>query len=287
MDYDHIRRMLQQASIGAEAMRHLQNAQYPHQRIGIAAESAKNLHQIGMQNYIEGIVNLDKGIMNSDNLAGPRVPSAREFRAIPEAFRVPVPDLNQLAVTTAADAARSQGAEQLRKTVADLRREIVPNLPTEALAAAQYASLQQLGRQPLADAARALTERPFASVQEQYAETMRRAADLLSNPDVRRMIELADPEELVGGALDTSVEAGTAIGEVDAEDPASPSLDPGSAADALLPYVSYAILMISVALAVASGSSEFAQYQDALTEALKWLVILERALKQVTKRGDK
>jgi hypothetical protein len=99
------------------------------------------------------------------------------------------------------------------------------------------------------------------------------------------MIEEADPEYLMQEGAEALLEV-PAVPEERVED--APYLTPDLSASArnTLPYVSWAILMLSVALLMAASNPSYAHHAGPITETLAYLAIMERYLQLVAKKKD-
>ncbi len=287
MDYEHLRRNLERALPSRETIRnaeqqlkHLQQLRADPRTVSAYEQTLKHLQRPEMREYASSA-------LRAEELAKQRQAETFRYHAPPDALRS-YATANETAVRASVEAANSAYSAQFRRAAEEAARSLSINLPPEAIISAQYIAAEQLLKEPVREAARIAAQSVPADVQARYAETLRRAAEFLSNPDIRRMVELADPEELIDEALAPSQEAETTFGEVAAEDIEIFDLDLSSADDALLPYVSWAILVLSLAWAVASSEPSFVQYKAPLAETLAWLVFLERALKMVVerKKGD-
>ncbi len=283
MDHEHLRRNLELALPSRETIRnaeqqlmYLQQLRADPQTLSAYEQALKHLQRLGMREYASNA-------LIAGELAKQRQAETFRYHVPPDALRA-YATANETTVRAAVEAANSAYSAQFRRVAEEAARSVSINLPSEAIISAQYTAAEQLLKEPIREAARIAAQGVTADVQARYAQTLLRTAELLSNPDIRRMVELADPEELIEEALATFQEAEGTFGEVAAEDIETFDLDLSSAADALLPYLNWAILVLSLAWAVASSEPSFAQYKAPIAENLAWLVFLERALKMVVER---
>jgi hypothetical protein len=210
-----------------------------------------------------------------------------QFR-LPTAVYRPRIDLGENAAKAAFEAAQSAQAAQLKHVAKEVVNSFRVQVPAEALASAQYAAVRSMLEDPLWQRTVArLARAPMANAQKQYAETLRRATRLLSDETVRRMAELAESVQMLEQGAVAAEETDTLFeGMVTAEDVEPVALDPNSAIDTLLPFVRWAILILSIAAITAASDPNYAEYKEPIYDALSRLAILERALDLCRKRDE-
>jgi hypothetical protein len=210
-----------------------------------------------------------------------------QFR-LPTAVYSPRIDLGENAAKAAFQAAHSAQAAQLKRVAKEVVNSFRVQVPAEALASAQYAAVRRMLEDPPWQRTVAqLAQAPMANAQKQYAETLRRATRLLSDETVRRMAELAESVQMLEQGAVAAEETDTLFeGMVTAEDVEPVALDPSSAIDTLLPFVRWAILILSIAAITAASDPNYAEYKEPIYDALSRLAILERALDLCRKRDE-
>lgn len=199
---------------------------------------------------------------------------------LPPAVFSPSINVNQGLARAAAEAAKSAQAAQLRSATENLAKSFSVNLPTEALASAQYSALRHaMGTPAWTSALRELTRSPFNEAQARYAETMRDATRLLSDETIRRLMELAESAELIEEGIDTAEETDSPLEDVVTEETEYMGLDVSTAVDMLLPILQWSIVVLSVAWIMASTNPMYKEYKEPLTKTLTELYVVERVLK--------
>lgn len=260
-----------------QALKNSRRVSVDPQTIRSVEQTTRNLFRPALEEYIRDALRVQERVR--ETLEWQQYSSTPQFRLPPSALR-PSITINENAVRAAVNAAKSAYSVQLKGATEQFANSVPINLAPAALASAQFTSLRRLLKAPLEEATRAVLQGTQANVQGLYTESLRRTAELLSNVDVRRMIELAESAELIEEAIETSRETGASLEEVVSEDIKLLSFNPSDAADALLPYVSWAIMILSVVLIMSYSNDSFAQYKEPTTVALASLAILERALKK-------
>jgi hypothetical protein len=202
-----------------------------------------------------------------------------EYRLPPAVFS-PSINVNQNMAQAVAEAARSAQAAEFKNATQCLAKSININLPTEALASAQYAALRHAMRTPAwTNALRELTRSPLTEMQAHYAETMRDAGRLLSNETIRRLMELAESAELIEEGFDVAQETDSPLEDVITEEGVDYlGLDISRAVDRLLPILHWTVVVLSVTLVMASTNPLYEDYKDRVTVTLTKLIIVERVL---------
>ena len=201
--------------------------------------------------------------------------------SLPLGFPFGIPGgIDANAIRAATEAARTAEAQGFVEEAARLAREARISLPDEAGLAGQLAAARRfLG--PVREAQEAVSAE---SIRGDFAETLARARELLSDPNVRRMLENVDAESVVAEGLEAAEEApegaedGLTAEEIDV------LLGPDSDVEILVPWVNYALILFGVAWLVATGSPEYLEYKEPLEDMLTRLGTLRAALEEFLKK---
>ena len=234
-------------------------------------EMVKNLQGKSVQESLKNIAGLQNGLPVG-------VASKIAYSVLPPKGYGPTFSVPETAIQAAARSLGSRSAGRFMNESATASRTWSMGLSPTALATARYAALKGGSRSGLSDVWRQNPNATqFAALTEGVFE---RAAGLLADPNVRRMAETIEPEQLLEESVETVAgEEGTNLDTRVFEEEPDHILDlEGNAVDRCLAFVGWAIVVLSVACIMAMSNPQFAEYRESLSRVVMELVIVERVL---------
>ena len=232
-----------------------------------------NFQRPEMQGFLEHVQRPDvlkhmKEIWDFRNVMKHELPITG-YRLPPAVFR-PAIDPNLNMGQAAAEAAKSAQAMQLGSATTNLAKSLRLDLPTDALASAQYAALRHTLENPAwLETVRELARSPLAEIQARYVETMRDATQLLSDETIQRLVELAESANLIEEGMDAAEDSDSPLeAVVTSEAVEYMGLDASNVVDTLVPVLQWAILVFSIALVMTFSAPNYKEYKQPLTETL-------------------
>lgn len=192
------------------------------------------------------------------------------------------------AVRAASEVAGMAQAVEFRQGAADLARFARISLPSDAAMSAQLAAARRFLGSSLREAASNVSLASLEGARKNYAETLRQARALLSDPAVRRMVESADADALVAEGLEAAEGAPATAEEDLVVEEIEVLLGPDSDVEILLPWVNWSLIVFGIAWMVATGDPSFVEYKEPLEELMTKLGLLKTALEMYLgrRRGE-
>ena len=188
-------------------------------------------------------------------------------------------------VRAATEVASLTQARAFRAGAAELASLARISLPSEVGSVAQVATARRFLAPSAQETMSAASRASLDQIRMEFAETLTRASDLFSDPNLRRMVESANAEELIlAEGLEATeedplegVEGGLAAEEIDI------LLGPDGDVELLLPWVNWAFILFGIAWIVATGYPSFVEYKEPLEKVLTKLGLLSKALEMFLK----